>query len=142
MNKHQTEAKNYLSQAFRLNRNIENKMKQLWELRDMASKTSVTYSDMPGNPNKGRSRVESCVTKIADMEREIDKEIDGLIDLKLDIMKRINEVSSPELQAVLDLRYLKFMAWDAIATELGYGISNVFILHRKALEEITVPESL
>ncbi|MBR6483560.1 MAG: DUF1492 domain-containing protein [Clostridiales bacterium] len=142
MNKHQVEAKNYLSQAFRLNQSIDNKMKQLWELRDMAAKTSVTYSDMPGDPNRGKSKVESCVAKIADIEAEIDKEIDGLIDLKLDIMKRINEVSSPELQAVLDLRYLKFMNWNDIAKELGYGSRNVYLLHGKALDEIRIPESL
>ena len=49
---------------------------------------------------------------------------------------------SPEvldkLQTILDLRYLAYMRWEQIAIELDYGIDNVYILHRKALDQITV----
>ena len=64
MNKHQTAAKKYLSQAFGLNQRIESKLGQIEELHDLATKATVTYSDMPKNPNRGHSRMEDCICKI------------------------------------------------------------------------------
>ena len=58
MNKHQIAAKKYLSQAFGLNQRIESKLGQIEELHNLATKATVTYSDMPRNPNKGHSRLE------------------------------------------------------------------------------------
>ena len=37
---------------------------------------------------------------------------------------------------------LAYMRGEQIAIELDYGIDNVYILHRKALDQITVPETL
>ena len=71
MNRHQNAAKKYLSQAFGLNQRIESKLKQIDELHYLASKATVTYSDMPRNPNKGHSKVEETVIKIMELEEEI-----------------------------------------------------------------------
>ena len=55
---------------------------------------------------------------------------------------RIKAVESTELQTVLELRYLSYMRWEEIAIELGYGIDNVFRLHRNALDEIKIPKTI
>lgn len=52
MNRHQQEAKKYLSQAFGLNQRIESKLGQIEDLHDLATKATVTYSDMPKSPNR------------------------------------------------------------------------------------------
>ena len=46
MNRHQQEAKKYLSQAFGLNQRIESKLGQIEDLHDLATKATVTYSDI------------------------------------------------------------------------------------------------
>ena len=142
MNKHQTAAKKYLSQAFGLNQRIESKLGQIEELHDLATKATVTYSDMPKNPNRGHSRMEDCICKILDLESEINQDMIQLVELKKDIIGRIKAVESTELQTVLELRYLSYMRWEEIAIELGYGIDNVFRLHRNALDEIKIPETI
>lgn len=142
MNKHQNAAKKYLSQAFGLNQRIESKLNQIEELHDLATKATVTYSDMPRNPNRCKSRVEESVIKIMELEEEIKKDMVELVNLKQDIIHRIKAVEGVELQTILDLRYLAYMRWEEIAVELGYGIDNVYYLHRKALDEITIPKSL
>ena len=142
MNKHQTAAKKYLSQAFGLNQRIESKLGQIEELHDLATKATVTYSDMPMNPNRGHSRMEDCICKIIDLESEINQDMIQLVELKKDIIGRIKAVESTELQTVLELRYLSYMRWEEIAIELGYGIDNVFRLHRNALDEIKIPETI
>ena len=142
MNKHQTAAKKYLSQAFGLNQRIESKLGQIEELHDLATKATVTYSDMPKDPNRSGSRLEDCICKIIDLESEINQDMIKLVELKKDIIGRIKAVESTELQTVLELRYLSYMRWEEIAIELGYGIDNVFRLHRNALDEIKIPETI
>ncbi len=140
MNRHQQEAKKYLSQAFGLNQRIESKLGQIEDLHNLATKATVTYSDMPRNPNKGQSRLEDCVIQIMELEAEINRDMIRLVELKKDIIRRIKAVENAELQTILELRYLSYMRWEEIAIELGYGIDNVFRLHRNALDEITIPE--
>ena len=47
MNKQQTEMKEYLSQAFRIDQRIQSKMEQVASLNDLATRATATYSDMP-----------------------------------------------------------------------------------------------
>ena len=142
MNRQQQEAKKYLSQAFGLNQRIESKLGQIEDLHDLATKATVTYSDMPRNPNKDHSRLEDAVIQIIELETEINQDMMKLVALKKDIIRRINAVESSELQTVLELRYLSYMRWEGIEIELGYGIDNVFRLHRNALDEIKIPEKI
>ena len=86
--------------------------------------------------------MEDAIIKIIDLENEINQDMMKLVELKKDIIRRIKAVESAELQTILDLRYLSDMRWEEIAIELGYGIDNVFRLHRNALDEITIPETI
>lgn len=142
MNRQQTAAKNYLMRAYRVDQRIENKLEQIALLNDLATKATVTYSDMPRNPNKGQSRLEDVIIKIIDIKTEIHADMLELVDLKKEIMDCIKRVEDPELQLILELRYLNYMSWERIAGELGYGIDNVFKLHRKALDFVEIPETV
>ena len=86
--------------------------------------------------------MEDAIIKIIDLENEINQDMMKLVELKKDIIRRIKAVESAELQTILELRYLSYMRWEEIAIELGYGIDNVFRLHRNALDEIMIPETI
>jgi len=64
-------------------------------------------------------------------------EMERLVKIKREIVDAITSINDPELQAILELRYLSYHSWEQIAKDLGYGIDNVFKLHRKALERIS-----
>ena len=81
--------------------------------------------------------MEDAIIKIIDLENEINQDMMKLVELKKDIIRRIKAVESAELQTILELRYLSYMRWEEIAIELGY-----FRLHRNALDEITIPETI
>lgn len=142
MNRQQTAAKNYLMRAYRVDQRIENKLEQIALLNDLATKATVTYSDMPGSPNRNIHKMEDVIVKIIDIKTEIHADMLELVDLKKETMDCIKRVEDPELQLILELRYLSYMSWERIAEELGYGIDNVFKLHRKALDFIEVPETV
>lgn len=142
MNRQQTAAKNYLMRAYRVDQRIENKLERIALLNDLATKATVTYSDMPGSPNRNIHKMEDVIVKIIDIKTEIHADMLELVDLKKEIMDSIKKVEDPELQLILELRYMSYMGWEKIAGELGYGIDNVFKLHRKALDFVEVPETL
>ena len=49
-------AREYLSQAYRLDQRINSKIEQLSTLNDLATKATSVMSGMPHNPNKGIGR--------------------------------------------------------------------------------------
>lgn len=133
-------AKEYLSQAFRIDQRINSKLEQIQSLRDLLTKTGANLSDMPKNPNKGASRTEDYIVKICDIEEEIDKDIDELVSLKAEIMGVIRGVEDADCQLLLEERYLCFATWEKIATDMNCTVRNVHILHSKALCMVTVPK--
>ena len=135
-------AKEYLSQAYWLDRRIDSKLEQLSALRDTTTKATAVMNDTPVSHTRNVFSLQDTIAKIVDMERELDREIDALVDLKRDIMRQIKDVKNPEHQTLLELRYLCFKSWDYIADAMGYCINNVFKMHAKALRSFKVPEGL
>ena len=131
-------AKEYLNQGFRINERIDSKIEQIGMLRTLAAKTSTTLSDMPGDPNKGKSRTEEMVVKILSLEEEINKDIDRLVDLKQEIMRVIDKVEDPQESLLLNLRYLNFFRWEDIAITMDCSVRNVHKIHSRALEHVKV----
>ena len=142
MNRHQIEAKNFLMKAYRVDERIDNKMEQIASLHDLATKATATISDVPGSGNRDTNRMEEAIVRIIDLESELKDDIVQLVELKKQILHSIKRVENPEYQTLLELRYLSYMSWEQIAVELNYGIDNIFKLHRKALDEVEVPETV
>ena len=67
-------------------------------------------------------------------------DIDRLVDLKRDIMQVVKTVDDPELQTLLELRYLCFKDWQDIAYSMHCTESNVFKVHSKALQAVKLPK--
>ncbi len=137
MSKPKLSAKDYLSQAYRIDQRINSKIEQVQSLRDLAEKASATLSDVP--PSRGTRnihRIEDVIAKMMDMESEISADMKRLLNLKHEIVTVINCVESPELQTLLELRYLCFKTWEQIAVALHFDLRWVHRLHNRALNEI------
>ena len=128
--------KDYLEQAKYLDMRINSKVEQLSTLNDLATKCTVTLSDMPRNPNKGTSSMEDTIIKIINLQEEINRDIDNLVDLKREIMEVIKKVENVEYQTILENRYLSFMSWEKIAVEMKYSIQQIYRLRDKAQKEV------
>lgn len=132
-------AKEYLSQAFHIDKQLKSKLEQLSVLRELATTTTQPLSDMPGSPNRNIDRMEKAIIKIMDMEQEISEEVNALLDLKNEIAQCIKKVKDIDCQLILEFRYLCFMSWEEIAAEMNFTVRNIHILHGKALKLIDVP---
>lgn len=135
-------AKEYLGQAYRLDQRINSKIEQVASLNELATKCTSSLTGMPRNPNHATSRMADVVAKIIDLQAEINRDIDTLVDLKREIVSVIKGIENLEYQTLLEKRYLCFLPWEQIAVDMNYGIDNVFKLHKKALAQVVVPEAL
>lgn len=131
-------AKEYLKQAFYLDKMINSKLEQVESLNALATKATATLSDMPKSPGRGSSRLEDTIAKIIDLQEEIKRDIDRLVDLKKEITSSIYSLKDKEEQTVLEKRYLCFNSWEQIAVDLNYSIQYCFKVHRNALSNISI----
>ena len=129
-------AKEYLSQAHRIDQRINSKLEQVRSLRSLAEKATATMSNTPKSNTSNVSRMEDVIVKMVDLEAEINADIDALVDLKREIITTIKRLASTEHQTLLELRYLCFMRWEAIAVEMSYSPQHMFRLHDAAVKEV------
>jgi DNA-directed RNA polymerase specialized sigma subunit len=133
--------KKYLGQAYRLDQRINSKLEQVASLNELATKCTSALTGMPRDPSHGTSTMADAVAKIVDLQAEINRDIDRLIDLKREMVRLIKTVDNIEHQTLLELRYLCFKTWEQIAVDMGYNVRHVYRLHDEAIENITVPQT-
>ena len=133
-------AKEYLSQAMYIDQRINSKLEQVMTLRETATKATATLSDMPRSDSPNLQSMENTIVKIVDLENEINRDIDRLVDLKAGVRQLIAALENPEQQLILELRYLCFKHWSAIMEEMGISETSVYRIHGEALKNIVVPE--
>lgn len=132
-------AKEYLKQAFYLDKRINSKLEQVESLNALAHKATSTMTGMPKSPNCNKSSLEDTIIKIVDLQEEINQDIDRLVDLKKEIADSIFSLKDKEEQTVLEKRYLCFNTWEQIAVDMNYSIQYCFNVHRNALGKISIP---
>lgn len=134
-------AKEYLSQAYRLDVRIDSKIRQVSSLNDLAGKCTPVLSDMPKAPSGPTSRMEEIIVKIIDLENEINADIDRLVDLKAEIAGVIKKVANMEYQTILERRYLAGMSVEDIASSMGKSERQIYRMLKEAYQEVVVPET-
>ena len=131
--------KDYLSQAYRIDQRINSKLAQVMSLRDLLGKATVTLSGTPKEATPNPHSMEDTIAKMVDLENEINEDIDALVDLKAEIMRRIKRVENTEYQTILELRYLCFKRWEEIAVEMNFSLQHLYRLHEKAVNCVKIP---
>ena len=127
-------AKEYLRQYRTLDLRVNTKLTQIEELRSLAVRLSPTARfDKAGNVT---DKVGRTVSRIVDLERELQNDIDELVQTGEKIRRAINSLTDERLKVILELRYIKGETWGEIAYVLNYDIRHVTRLHGIALRLI------
>lgn len=126
--------KNELKKLKYNSRIIDEKNRTLFELKEkLKNVQGFNFSALPKNKNSNKS-FENLLVKIIDMEKEITKDIDLLIDEKKEAEKLFKEHLDGSLYLVMYMRYINFSKWEDIAESLNYSLVNIYKLHGKALK--------
>ena len=129
------ETKQYLNQIERLDRMIQNKLSEIYQLKAMASSVSVSYDGDRVQSNSSKDRLGNTVVKIIDLERETDLLVDDFTQKRNHIIEQIDNMADIDYYHVLSLRYVSRNTFEEIASKTHWSLRKVFDLHKKALSE-------
>jgi DNA-directed RNA polymerase specialized sigma subunit len=131
-------SKEFLNRGFYIDRRINSRLDQIERLKELSMKTSVTLSDMPGDPNHDKSKMEETIVKIVSLEEEINEDIKRLVEIKHEVIQAVNTVEDSHENLVLTRRYLNFWTWEDIAADMNCTVRHVHRLHSKALDDVRI----
>ena len=75
-------AKEYLSQAYRIDQRINAKLEQAERLRELSRRRTVAYGGERVSHSRNVHRMEDTVVRLIEAERALDREIDAFLDVK------------------------------------------------------------
>lgn len=128
-------AKDYLNRYRFLNDGINSNLMQAEELRRKAQ-TASSGSSGGAHSSKPYDRVGELTAKIVDLEREINRDIDRLIDIQREIRECIAAVPEERLRVLLEYKYINLLSLEEIAVRMSYSYSQICRLHGRALESV------
>lgn len=108
-------AKEYLSQAYRLDQRINSNIEEVTMLREMANSiASPSWGEKVQTSRSTEAPFVRSLEKIMDLEDTINKEIDTLVCLKKQIRTVIEAVQNTDERLVLRYRYIHNCTWEQI----------------------------
>ena len=131
-------AKEYLSQARALEREIEAKREHITRIRSTLARCTPHLTGMPGS-GQGVDFTETAA-RIMDLTKETEEDIRRMIELKRAIGHTIDALEDPLERALLSYRYLSGLSWQQVALRLYCDRSTVWRIHKNALRKVRVPE--
>lgn len=129
-------AKEFLQQYRDAEDNITAKLDQIHKLRELATKTTQVLTPDRVQSSGEQNKTEAIVSKIVDMEHEVDTEIDQFREIKQRVQNAIASVPDLSQRKVLTLRYINGFHWEKIAVKLNYHYRSILKIHGRALQEI------
>lgn len=136
------QSREYLKQAYKLNEKIKDKQERLLSMKELSDCIGATdYSkDKVQTSPKGDAPFVNQVTKIIELEEELQQDLLQMFQLKAEISKAIDAVEDVNCSLVLSKRYILMKTWEQIAEDMNYSVSQIQRIHERALEIFEVPQ--
>ena len=129
-------AKEYLNQAYRLNQLVNSKMEQIENLRALSEKVTTSYSAEQVSHSRNVTSLEDTIVRIMAAQEDLNRQLDEVVRLQVEISSLIGKVQNANYSQILIKRYLRFMPWNRIASDLGYSRSWVLKKHEQAIRVV------
>ena len=124
-------------QSYRwLRMDITHLEEKLAELDSMARKMTTSMTGMPHGSSNIQDRMAETVTKIVDVQIEINDKV-------LESLERISQIEQsinclpPREQIIMRKRYIDCMEWEQICVDMCYGWRQIHSIHSEALKAIS-----
>lgn len=135
-------AREYLSQAYRLEQRIDLDKERLEELRTLSTSVSSPGFEPHYNPNcPTEAPFVNVLHKIVDQEEKVARELKLLVKLKVEIQEVIDQLTNTDERLVLTYRYLKSMSWSRIGDKLYVNERTIRRWHSNGLSHLKLPEN-
>lgn len=128
------EVKNYLSQAYYIDKRVELLQDELLLLESKLEKCTASYTYTKGGGTQ--PSFEYVLDKVIQYRNRLNCEIANLIDKKKEIKKTIERIENPKMKLILFQKYINFYTFEWIAVKLDMEQRQIRRLHKKALEDL------
>lgn len=129
-------AKQFLSQARRIDKRIDNYVEEITQLLTLATKTTPSNAQERVQSSGTGDKVGDGASKIADLQREMDEWVDELLIKKEEIRKVIEQVDDTDCYDLLYKRYILYKKWEQIAVDKDITTMGVWKMHGRALKKV------
>ena len=130
-------AREFLSQAYWLDKRIDRKTEEIARMRAKLEKSNSKLSDMPRGGSGGDWT--DADIRVMEEERRIHEEIIRLCRIKREIAEAIEAVEDARYRTLLELRYRNYLSFEKIAVEMNYSWRHTLRIHDEALRAVRVP---
>ncbi|HJC16045.1 MAG TPA: hypothetical protein H9705_09565 [Candidatus Fusicatenibacter intestinigallinarum] len=93
---------------------------------------SLVQDGMPHG--SGSSDLSAYAAKLDELLSELEEQMNERIQLRREIVRKIECMESETEKAVLRYRYIHMLKWEEIAVKMHYGYRNILKVHGRALE--------
>lgn len=113
-------------------------LNEIHDLKDLATKITVTFNDMPGGGGSV-DKVGAIVANIVDLQTELAVQAKTMKAEQEIVQAVIDAVDEPDLRQLLILRYINGLTWEKIAVDMNYSWRHTLRLHGAALAAVKIP---
>lgn len=129
------DVKEHLNQIIELRQSINSMIDRINELRELStSPGAANYTNTKVQTTRNNDKIGSYVAEIVDLENKVFDQVNKLIDLLKDTIKKI-DILEDDQKLILWMRYLNGKTWDEIAERMNMTLSNLHRIKNKALIE-------
>lgn len=126
----------FLEQPERLDTIIKNKLIEKQQWRDIALGITASMEGERVQSSGSQQKMADAIGRCVDMEAEIDRLVDKLIDTKKDVVQTIELLDSPTEYNVLHMRYIQYKSLQEIADHYNRDYGWVTTTHGRALKSV------
>lgn len=132
------DAKEFLNQVKKLDLQIKNKLIEKQQWKDIALGITSNMDGERVQSSGKKSKMAEAIDRCVDMEAEIDRLVDKLIDTKKEVIEVIEQLESPTQYDVLHMIYIQGKSLQEVADSYGMSYDWAATTHGRALKNVRI----
>jgi hypothetical protein len=126
----------YLERVEMIDAIIKNKLIEQRQWKDIALGITANMGGERVQSSGSKSKMADAIEKCVDMETEIDRLVDKLIETKKEVIQTIEQLDSPIEYNILHMRYIQFMDLQSIADRFNREYGWATTTHGRAIASV------
>lgn len=106
-------------------------------LRSEAENISPVLSGMPSGGSDG-DKLPRAVERIVEADQRLACQINVRMAQRSEILDAVEQLPNQRQQEILRRRYILGQRWERIAVDMDIGLRWIYIMHKKAVENIVI----
>ena len=128
--------KDFLNKIRKIDLLIDIKLKEMSALRDRLTNVTANTEKERVQTSMQGDKFADTISKIVDLENEINSDIDVLVEYKNQARKLIEKLDNDIYKVILYDRYFRGCTFEEIAVEISYSWRWTCKLHGRALQKL------